>query len=266
MVLANYGKLCKLIGVPVNAHINDILRGGEEEEELVNATLLQPPTASGGLNIAYLELLDSDIGPDGCKVLGETLKSHTQPGLLTMKLKYNRAIGDAGVSALCDGLFTNTVLKQLHLDYCGIGPDGAIKLAQLVSIRSSVIETLSLQGNSLGDDGLYHLSLGLARSITLVTLNLSDNSIRHSTEALTAFRDALTRAKALAHIDFTFNHIEIDGANILLPALAPENTKIQSFQVDASLPGDLFTLLNRAPKADGKKKGGKKKGGSKKKK
>jgi hypothetical protein len=31
-----------------------------------------------------------------------------------MKLKYNRAIGDAGVSALCDGLFTNTVLKVRH--------------------------------------------------------------------------------------------------------------------------------------------------------
>lgn len=43
----------------------------------------------------------------------------------------------------------------------------------------SAIETLSLQGNALGDEGLYHLSLGLARSNTLVTLNLSDNGIRH---------------------------------------------------------------------------------------
>lgn len=74
MVLANYGKLCKwvheciltffcvdgapplttlwclllvcslygrLIGVPVNTHINDILRGGEEEEELVNVRFLR---------------------------------------------------------------------------------------------------------------------------------------------------------------------------------------------------------------------------------
>lgn len=59
MVLANYAKLCKcvrccrvcrfalrlltlgclrLIGVPVNTHVNDVLRGSsEEEEELVNA-------------------------------------------------------------------------------------------------------------------------------------------------------------------------------------------------------------------------------------
>lgn len=40
-------------------------------------------------------------------------------------------------------------------------------------------------------------------------------------DALTAFRDALVRSKALAHVDFTFNLIEVDGANVLLPALDP---------------------------------------------
>jgi hypothetical protein len=39
-----------------------------------------------------------------------------------------------------------------------------------------------------------------------------------------------------------------------------------SFQVDASLPSELFAQLNRAPPADGKKKGKKKGGGAKKKK
>lgn len=102
-------------------------------------------------------------------------------------------------------------------------------------------------------------------------------------ESLGAFRDALLRSKALAHVDFTFNTIEPDGAQVLLAALTPvrhdkcpppialetyyriclqENAKILSFQVDASLPADIFTLLNRAPKAEGKKKG---KGGKKKK-
>lgn len=40
-------------------------------------------------------------------------------------------------------------------------------------------------------------------------------------KALTAFRDALIRSKALAHIDFTYNHIELDGAQVILPALGP---------------------------------------------
>jgi Ran GTPase-activating protein (RanGAP) involved in mRNA processing and transport len=67
----------------------------------------------------------------------------------------------------------------LHLGYCGVGPDGCIKLAQLISLPTCAVETMSLQGNSIGGEGLQHLSLGLARSHKLVTLNLSDNGIRN---------------------------------------------------------------------------------------
>ncbi|KAG3218375.1 hypothetical protein PC129_g10815 [Phytophthora cactorum] len=225
------------------------------------ASLLQ---ASSGVNIAYLELLDCGIGEDGCRAIADVLSLQKAPGLLTLNLDYNLEINDAGVNVLFDGLFNNTALKQLHLDYCDIGRNGCIKLAQLISLPACAIEVLSLNGNNIEGEGLHHLSLGLARSQRLVTLNLSDNGIRNNIEALTAFRDALIRSKALAHVDFTFNLIEPDGANVLLPALTPENVKLQSFLVDASLPGDLFQQLNRARKAEGKKKG--KKGGGKKKK
>ncbi|KAI9993685.1 hypothetical protein PInf_015982 [Phytophthora infestans] len=225
------------------------------------ASLLQ---ATSSVNVAYLELLDCGIGADGCKALADVLSLQKVPGLLTLNLDYNLEIGDAGVNVLIDGLFSNTTLKQLHLDYCNVGPNGCIKLAQLISLPTCAIEVLSLNGNNVGGEGLHHLSLGLARSQRLVTLNLSDNGIRNNIEALAAFRDALVRSKALAHVDFTFNLIEPDGANVLLPALAPENVKLQSFLVDASLPGEIFQQLNRARKAEGKKKG--KKGGGKKKK
>ncbi|ETN24847.1 hypothetical protein PPTG_01028 [Phytophthora nicotianae INRA-310] len=225
------------------------------------ASLLQ---AASDVNIAYLELLDCGIGEQGCKALADVLSLQRAPGVLTLNLDYNLEIGDAGINVLVDGLFNNSALKQLHLDYCDVGPNGCIKLAQLISLPMCAIEVLSLNGNNIEGEGLHHLSLGLARSQRLVTLNLSDNGIRNNIEALTAFRDALIRSKALAHVDFTFNLIEPDGANVLLPALAPENTKLQSFMVDASLPGDLFQRLNRARKAEGKKKG--KKGGGKKKK
>ncbi|EEY61552.1 uncharacterized protein PITG_01870 [Phytophthora infestans T30-4] len=299
IVATNYGKACKAIGVLVNPHVNEIFRGKEEDGDLVNlilegenvgtlgpggvrfssgpytqlryiriwkqeignegaaaiASLLQ---ATSSVNVAYLELLDCGIGADGCKALADVLSLQKVPGLLTLNLDYNLEIGDAGVNVLIDGLFSNTTLKQLHLDYCNVGPNGCIKLAQLISLPACAIEVLSLNGNNVGGEGLHHLSLGLARSQRLVTLNLSDNGIRNNIEALAAFRDALVRSKALAHVDFTFNLIEPDGANVLLPALAP------SFLVDASLPGEIFQQLNRARKAEGKKKG--KKGGGKKKK
>ncbi|OWZ02722.1 putative mitochondrial protein [Phytophthora megakarya] len=226
------------------------------------ASMLQ---VTSGVNIAYVELLDCAIGVDGCKALADVLSLQKTPGLLTLNLDYNLDVGDGGVNALVAGLFNNTTLKQLHLDYCGIGPNGCIKLAQLISLPMCAIEVLSLNGNDIEGEGLHHLSLGLARSQRLVTLNLSDNGIRNvRRSSLSAFRDALLRSKALANVDFTFNLIEPEGANVLIPALAPENTKLQSFLVDASLPGDLFQLLNRARKADSKKKG--KKGGGKKKK
>lgn len=63
------------------------------------------------LNIAYLELLECGVGVDGCKAISNVLRSQKLPGLLTLKLDYNSEIGDDGVEALCEGLFTNTVLK-----------------------------------------------------------------------------------------------------------------------------------------------------------
>jgi Ran GTPase-activating protein (RanGAP) involved in mRNA processing and transport len=211
--------------------------------------------------------LDCNVGDTGCKALGEALQKQKQPGLMTLNLNCNPHISNKGVSVLCDGLFLNTALKQLHLDYCGVGVEGAVKLAQLLSMPRSVIDTLSLRGNELGNQGLFDLSLGLARSHTLTTLNISDNGIRNDHAALEAFRTALQRAKMLANVDLTYNHIEADGASVLLPAFTEENNhKIKNFFVDATLPAALFAQLNRATGiGDGKTKRGKKKKGGKKK-
>ena len=54
------------------------------------------------------------------------------------------------------------------------------------------------------------------------------------------------------------------GASVFIPALGEDNTKIEEFLVDLTLPLHVFELIFR--KGGGKKKGGKKKGGGKKKK
>ncbi|MEZ6171339.1 MAG: COR domain-containing protein, partial [Phycisphaerales bacterium] len=61
-----------------------------------------------------------------------------------------------------------TSLETLYLEGNSIGDDGARHLAQLTSL-----ETLYLEGNSIGDDGARHL----AQLTSLVTLDLGGNSI-----------------------------------------------------------------------------------------
>lgn len=56
---------------------------------------------------------------------------------------------------------------------------------------------------------------------TALLAGLTDCRDGQNAEALGAFRDALVRSKALAHVDLTFNLIETEGAKLLLPALAP---------------------------------------------
>lgn len=105
------------------------------------------------------------------------------------------------------------------MEYCNISAEGSIKLAQFVAMPHIALETLSLQGNDLGDEGLYHFSLGLARSVNLKRLNLADNGIRHGVAALHAFGQSLQLSKSLAHVDLTYNPIEATGAEILLKAV-----------------------------------------------
>lgn len=105
------------------------------------------------------------------------------------------------------------------MEYCNISAEGSIKLAQFVAMPHIALETLSLQGNDLGDEGLYHFSLGLARSVNLKRLNLADNGIRHGVAALHAFGQSLQLSKSLAHVDLTYNPIEATGAEILLRAV-----------------------------------------------
>ena len=200
-----------------------------------------------------------------CAALGEALNcDEGWPNkLVTLKLDYNNTIGSAGVTALCYGLRTNTVLKQLHLPYCKIDEEGAIALKQVIGI-SKTLALLNLQGNYLRSGGLRHLADGLRRSKSLTTLNLSDNQITggkdpKAVEALKHFARALQVNQVLANVNLMFNQIGIEGALALKIALTKENERIKTFLLDSTLPEEIFTTLFRADSGGKKGKKGKKK-------
>lgn len=217
----------------------------------------------GGVDIAvsYLELMDNNIGARGCAALGEALNcAPNKPSkIVSLKLDYNSTIGCEGAAALCLGLRSNTVLKQLHMPYCNVGPEGARAFAQAMSFPTSTTYFLNLQGNKIGCPGLKHIADGLRRAKALQQLNIADNCIAGDVESLSHFAKALLVNQSLTNVDMLFNKIGYQGALALQPALTKENQRIKSFHVDSTLPTEIFQTLYREAKKEKKGKKGKKK-------
>ncbi len=83
----------------------------------------------------------------------------------------NNAIGNSGLSTLCEALSTNTSLKSLNLTKCSltISDDNGAALYQLLNTNNS-LEYLDLSGNTV--TSCRHIAAGLAVNKTLRTLGL----------------------------------------------------------------------------------------------
>lgn len=71
-----------------------------------------------------------------------------------MKLDDN-LIGTKGLESLAIGLRTNDVLTKLSLKYCGIDEKGVRYLQDILANLSSKIRSIKIQGNPLGNKGIY---------------------------------------------------------------------------------------------------------------
>lgn len=89
----------------------------------------------------------------------------------------------------------------------------------------SSITSLTLEANSLGDEGVEALSIGLRKSTSLATLNLADNGIGPT--GATALASALAVSASLTSVTTARNEIG-DGASQLSAAVLA-NAKIEKF-------------------------------------
>ncbi|XP_064391377.1 NACHT, LRR and PYD domains-containing protein 5-like [Halichondria panicea] len=85
---------------------------------------------------------------------------------------FNNAIGNSGLSTLCEALSTNTSLKSLDLGNCSltISDDNGTALYQLLNTNNS-LECLNLSNNTV--TSCRHIAAGLAVNKTLTTLDLA---------------------------------------------------------------------------------------------
>ncbi|KAA0175441.1 hypothetical protein FNF27_03141 [Cafeteria roenbergensis] len=224
------------------------------------------------VKLTHLEVMDDAIGPAGCRAIGDALMLGGNATLMTLRLDLNKGILDAGAIELCKGLRTNRTLSTLTLSFCGITEAAVPALAEVLTSPFSNLTELDLRGNSLKSEGLLALSESLMGNTKLETLHLADNGIGASTEevnrtaieALGTVLAAPAETSKVCRVDMEMNTIAEDDAVVLASFLGPENTKVLSFKVDSSLPGELFDKLFRSDagkkKGKGKKKKGKKKG------
>lgn len=194
--------------------------------------------------------------------------------LLSLKLDFNRTLGCDGVVALSKGLKLNNTLKFLSLKFCGIGVRGGAALSDVLSFPRTAVESLDLEGNPLGGQGLEALSLGLKINNRLQKLSLADIHILPTTDdavlvSMQIFGDAIAHHKTLIEVNLLRNILGEAGGSELLKHVKT-NSKIQSLLVeDTKLPPEIYVSLCRThtqpPQKGASKKKRKNKKGSKKK-
>lgn len=108
-----------------------------------------------------------------------------------LDLSYN-FVDDTSCQSLIKLLETSTTLKELDLSGNDLCVHGSLLLAQVLSnpAKQPTLESLSLQGNPLGDEGGYAISDSIRKNVNLRELNLNDTGIGIS--SLINVADALT--------------------------------------------------------------------------
>ena len=217
----------------------------------------------GATELNFLELMDCRIESRGAFALGRSLSCAANTTLTSLRLDHNTNLKSEGIAALCQGLCTNSTLKNLSVQYCNIDSECANSIAEMLSFTRSAITSLNLSGNQLGGQGIATLSSqGLSRNSSLVELLLADNGIRSSVEdvsALKVFGEAVSAHPTLTTIDLLHNYIGDEGGRALLPSLQ-DNKRVHTIKIDPKsvLDETTYNALNRcsASSAKGKKKKG----------
>ena len=125
-------------------------------------------------------------------------------------------INEDGFAALASGINRNAALQSLSLAYCGLGPQSAALLANIltpdsvlaVSVMQPSLQFLNLSGNALCGQGLSYLCAGLRRSMSIASINLADIGVTvNDLEAIRTLARSMASNISIAHLDFTRNFI-----------------------------------------------------------
>jgi len=141
--------------------------------------------------------------------------------LISLVLDFNVTLKSKGVTALCNGLATNSTLKKLSLRHCDIDEKGGAPIATVLKFKRLGLTTLDLTSNCLRAAGLIDLCDGLVENSSVKTLRIAENSIGRSDEdvkSLKKLADVLSKNTSLITADLgsgdvlaLFDSVKEDG-------------------------------------------------------
>lgn len=120
-----------------------------------------------------LDLSFIQFGPEGARILSETLRGH--PTLQELDC-CGCNIGTTGLPFITELLYTNPRIETIRLTWNNIDSEGGKIIAQMLD-RNHSIQKLSLQHNSLTNTGIKYILPSLRNHPSLVELNLCSNKI-----------------------------------------------------------------------------------------
>jgi len=126
------------------------------------------------LGLRSLILRNNQITAEGCRLVCQGL-THSSANLEKLDISHNH-IKDKGLEAICETLLSQSSLRELHVESCGLTSDGCSRLMDALNENKS-LHSLYISNNILGDAACSSIADMLCRNDSLQILYMNMCSI-----------------------------------------------------------------------------------------
>ena len=188
------------------------------------------------LHLKSLHLEDPKIGPRGIKILSEELFPRCHH-LCILNLS-NCRMGHFGAQAFVENQISTKCLTELNLQGNNLGDDGVWKLTSAVFSQLASLEELDLSNNSITDNSLCEIGRFLPKLSKLGVLRLTRNSIKATSIDCFIMGMQTTNEPNLVELSLSKNQVEASGALQLAKLLQVSGCSLKSLDLSHNTIGD----------------------------
>jgi Ran GTPase-activating protein (RanGAP) involved in mRNA processing and transport len=183
-----------------------------------------------------LNLRGSNVAARGIQMLVQSLRDNTKVQKIDL---HGNALSDGGAKVFMDGIAHSVSITSLNLGYNG--------LFSLQGLGPRSLIRLSLEGNSLGDEGTRLLTraiMGKSGQHTLTELDLSSTSMGVAGAEIIS---ELLEQGSLHSIDLSANRLLDEGAGAIAEAVNTDSCALTQLSLSGNYITDLGTdVIQRA--------------------